>query len=83
MSMPRYTHMESTETISQSPLRRASSSAASDLPEAVTPTRATTLTRRSPAGDGDVNAVPGTRRHLPQPSGQVMGMASRHLDDGQ
>ena len=39
MSMPRYTHIESTETISTSPRRRATSSAASDFPDAVTPRR--------------------------------------------
>src|SRR4051794_16967506 len=41
MSMPRYTCMESTETSSTSPSRRASSMATVDFPDAVTPTRAT------------------------------------------
>ncbi len=49
MSMPLYTHIESTDTISTSPRRRATSNAASDFPEAVTPRRET-IVKRWPAG---------------------------------
>ncbi len=49
ISMPRYTHIESTDTISTSPRRLATSSAASDFPDAVTPRRET-IVKRWPAG---------------------------------
>src|SRR5581483_57851 len=75
-SMPRYTHMESTETISQSPRWRATANAVDDLPEAVTPTRATALIGSS-AGHRDAHAVPGSGGHLQEPARKVVRVTGR------
>src|ERR1700733_4036356 len=61
--------MESTETISQSPRRRASASAVSDFPDAVTPTSATAVKRSPPGSTRDAGAAPPPPRGGPKGGG--------------
>src|SRR5712664_1893129 len=63
MSSPRYTCIESSETISTSPADRAIASASADLPDAVGPTSATCrVTRPRPGSE----PCAGARRERPR-----------------
>src|SRR3954466_14887953 len=81
MSRPRYTCIESTETISHDPTRRATSSATPDLPDAVAPTIATAAT--SASRHRDARAVRWQRRHRDQLALQVVRRRGRHPHVGE
>src|SRR5690349_13797908 len=77
MSIPRYTHMASTDTISNSGFARAIAIASADLPDPVGPTRPTCLKR----GNRNARLVPRRRGDLDQLPEEVVpaGVRDAHV----
>src|SRR5687768_7013485 len=88
MSIPRYTCIESIETISMSGTARAMPRARADLPDAVVPTRAIgpsagrAAVRALAGGDRDPRSAAGAADHLAQLAAERVGASPRDLDGG-
>src|SRR5688500_6456664 len=82
MSMPRYTCMASTATISVPGTASAAAMATSDLPEAVGPSTTTGAAVMSQRGDRDAGAVRRLGQEVDEAPGEVVRRRTGDLDAG-